>query len=158
MMMKDEQFMQRAIDIALKVEREGNPPVGAVITLAGEVIAVGGATLLVPKFDGTRHAEMEALRVVPQDLWRSSHEMSIYSTLEPCLMCFASILIHGIGRIVFGASDPHGGAGYIKSDLPPYFKKRMAATEWLGPIMPAECDPLFERLVVLLEETQRGLI
>ena len=87
MMMKDEQFMQRAIDIALKVEREGNPPVGAVITLAGEVIAEGGASLLVPKFDGTRHAEMEALRVVPQDLWRSSHEMSIYSTLEPCLMC-----------------------------------------------------------------------
>jgi tRNA(adenine34) deaminase len=157
-MSKDEQFMHRAIEVALHAEREGNPPVGAVITLANEVVAEGGASVLVPKFDGTRHAEMEALRAVPGDLWESSDEMSLYTTLEPCLMCFASILIHGIGRIVFGASDSHGGAGYVQAHLPPYFRKRMAETQWLGPIMPVECDPLYERLLVLLEETQRGLV
>ena len=157
-MTNDEQFMRQAIEVALIAEREGNLPVGAVITLSGEVIAEGGAAILVPKFDGTRHAEMEALRAVPEDLWGSSNEMSIYSTLEPCLMCFASILIHGIRRIVFGASDNHGGAGYVQSHLPPYFEKRMAETEWIGPILPAECDPLYMRLLVLLEEAQRGLI
>lgn len=157
-MLKDEHFMYRAIEIALKSESEGNPPVGAVITLSGEVVAEGGASILVPRFDGTRHAEMEALRSVPGDLWESAHTMSIYTTLEPCLMCFASILIHGIGRIIYGASDEHGGADSVRSHLPPYFRQRMAETQWLGPIMPAECDPLYERLLVLLEGTHRGLV
>lgn len=157
-MSKDEQFMRRAIDVALRAEREGNPPVGAVITLAGEVVAEGGASVLLPKFDGTRHAEMEALRAVPENLWDSACEMSLYTTLEPCLMCFASILIHGIGRIVFGASDSHGGAGTVHPHLPPYFQKRLEETEWVGPIMPAECDPLYDRLVALLEKAQRRLV
>jgi tRNA(adenine34) deaminase len=157
-MSKDEQFMRRAIEFALRAEQVGNPPVGAVITLNDEVVAEAGASLLIPKFDGTRHAEMEALRMVPQELWSFSHQMNIYTTLEPCLMCFASILIHGIGRIVFGALDPQGGASSILDHLPPYFRKRMEQTEWVGHIMPEACDPLFERLVVILENTQRELI
>jgi tRNA(adenine34) deaminase len=157
-MSRDKQFMRRAITVALRAEREGNLPVGAVITLGGEVVSEGGASILVPKFDGTRHAEMEALRSVPDDLWESTDEMSIYSTLEPCLMCFASILIHGIGRVVFGSSDSHGGASYVQSHLPPYFQKRLEDTVWLGPTLPAECDPLYVRLLVLLEEAQLGLI
>ena len=40
----------------------GFEPVGAVIVLEGEVAAEGHAALLVPHFDGTRHAEMETLR------------------------------------------------------------------------------------------------
>ncbi len=101
---------------------------------------------------------MEALRAVPGDLWEAAHEMSLYSTLEPCLMCLASILIHGIGRIVFGAADSHGGAGGIRTHLPPYFQKRMAETRWQGPLMPEACDPLYQRLMVLLEGVQRGLV
>lgn len=157
-MFKDALFMHRAIEVALKAERAGNPPVGALITLSDEVVAEGGAALLIPRFDGTRHAEMEALRAVPAELWPSSSRMSIYTTLEPCLMCFASILIHGIGRIVFGASDNHGGAGCVRSHLPPYFRKRSAQTKWLGPSMPVECNPLYARLLAMLEETQRGLV
>jgi len=122
------------------------------------VVAEGGASVLVPKFDGTRHAEIEAFRMVPGDLWESADEMSLYTTLEPCLMCFASILIHGIGRIVFGSSDSHGGASCVQSHLPPYFHKRMEDTQWVGPIMPAVCDPLYDRLLVILKEAQRGLI
>jgi tRNA(adenine34) deaminase len=154
-MPEDEKYMRRAIEVALLAEREGNPPVGAVITLDGEVVAEGGAANWVPKFDATRHAEIEALRAVPGDLWESSDEMSLYTTLEPCLMCFGSILLHGIGRVVFGASDGYGGASCVQSHLPPYFQERMEETRWLGPILPAECDPLFERLLAFLEEAQR---
>jgi tRNA(adenine34) deaminase len=155
-MSEDEKFMRRAIEFALRAEREGNPPVGAVISLHGEVVAEGGAANWVPRFDATRHAEMEALRAVPANLWKSSDEMSLYTTLEPCLMCFGSILIHGIGRVVFGSSDGYGGASPILPHLPPYFRERIENTQWLGPIMPAECDPLFERLLAFLEEARRG--
>lgn len=147
--MDDEFFMNRAIELALLAEQEGNLPVGAVITLDGRLMAEGRSAIWVPGFDGTRHAEMEALRRVSSGLWRSSSEMSLYTTLEPCLMCFGSILLHGIGRVIYGASDGFGGASSILSNLPPFFRERMAQTEWIGPLMPEKCDPLHERLLAI---------
>ena len=152
--MQDDPLMQRAIELALLAEREGNLPVGAVISLDGEVVAEGRSAIWVPEFDATRHAEIEALRAVPPDLWDLSDEMSLYTTLEPCLMCFASILLHKVGRVVFGSSDSYGGAGSVLAHLPPYFRERIKNTQWLGPIMPGKCDPLRERLRAL--EKARG--
>ena len=155
LMSEDKKFMQQAIKLALLAERKGNLPVGAVITLDGKVVARGKNTIWIPKFDATRHAEMEALYNVPTDLWISSKEMSLYTTLEPCLMCFGSILLHRVGRIVFGSSDSYGGASSILSHLPPFFQERIESTQWLGPIMPAECDPLHERLLTIEEARRR---
>jgi tRNA(adenine34) deaminase len=149
--MEERRFMQRAIELALLAEQEGNLPVGAVIALNGKVIAEGRSRIWVPKFDATRHAEMEALRAIPSVLWSSAREMRLYTTLEPCLMCFGSILLHGIGSVVFGSSDHYGGASSVLSHLPTYFKERFENTQWLGPIMPEECDPLHERLLALEE-------
>ena len=151
LMPEDHKFMHRAIELARVAEREGNLPVGAVISLDGEVVAEGRSAIWVPKLDATRHAEMEALRAVPTDLWISSEEMSLYTTLEPCLMCLGSILLYGIGRVVFGSPDSYGGAGSVLSHLPPFFQERIENTQWLGPIKPAECDPLHERLLALEE-------
>ena len=153
-MSQDNLFMQRAIEMALLAEHEGNLPIGAVISLDGEVVAEGRNAIWVPKFDATRHAEMEALRAVPADLWKSSGEMSLNTTLEPCLMCFGSILLHGIGRVVFGSTDSFGGASSVLSHLPPYFQESFENTQWLGPIMPVECDHLHERILAL--EKARG--
>jgi tRNA(adenine34) deaminase len=133
-------------------------PVGAVIIPEGDVVAEGSNALLAPRFDGTRHAEMEALRAVPQKLWQAAGRMTIYSTLEPCLMCCAAILMHGIGRVVFGAHDNHGGAGAVLNHLPPYFEGRLEGVQWEGPLMPEDCDSLLERLFVMLEESGRGLV
>ena len=58
--------MRRAIELALLAELEGNLPVGAVITLRGEIVAEGRSAIWLPRFDATRHAEMEALRAVPR--------------------------------------------------------------------------------------------
>ena len=154
-MSQDHKFMRRAIRLALLAEQEGNLPVGAVITLAGEVVAEGRSAIWIPKFDATRHAEMEALRAVPTELWISSGEMSLYTTLEPCLMCCGSILLHRVGRVIFGSSDSYGGASTVLSHLPPFFQERIEHTQWLGPILPAECDPLHKRLQAL-EEARRG--
>lgn len=154
-MSQDERLMQRAIKLALLAEQEGNLPVGAVITLAGKVVAEGRSAVYTPRFDATRHAEMEALRAVPQELWPSSRKMSLYTTLEPCLMCFGSILLHKIERVVFGAADNYGGASATMSHLPPYFQERIAVTQWSGPIMPDECDLLHERLLKL-EQARRN--
>lgn len=149
--MEREQLMQRAISLALLAEREGNLPVGAVITLDGEIVAEGRSAIWVPEFDATRHAEMEAIRAVSAHLWESSKEMNLYTTLEPCFMCFGSILLHGIGTVVFGSADRYGGASSVLSKLPPYFKERMENTHWEGPFMAAECDPLNDRVMLLVK-------
>jgi len=151
-MEKDKIFMTQAIQLALRAEKEGNLPVGAVISLNDEVVAEGRSAVWVPKFDATRHAEMEALRSIPIDLWKYAGEMSLYTTLEPCLMCFGSILLHRIGKVVFGSADNYGGSSTLTPHLSPFFKERFSKTNWVGPIMPNECDPLHERLLALEDD------
>ena len=155
--MEDKQFIKRAIELALLAEQEGNLPVGAVISLDGEVVAEGRSAIWAPRFDATRHAEIEALRAVPPEVWKTAENLSLYTTLEPCLMCFGAILLHGIGRVVFGSMDSYGGSGSILVCLPPFFQVQFENTQWVGPMMPSECDPLHERLLAL-EEAQRGQV
>ena len=144
-------FMIEAIELALRAEQEGNLPVGAVVELDGEIVSKGKSAIWVPKFDATRHAEMEAIRAVPTNLWKYAGEMSLYTTLEPCLMCLGAILLHRIGRVVFGSSDTYGGTRSVTPHLSPFFKERMSKTKWIGPIMPGECNPLHDRLLALEE-------
>jgi tRNA(adenine34) deaminase len=142
---QDTTYLRRAIELAREAERCGNLPIGALICLDGEIIAEGMNSIWQPVVGLTRHAEMEALRSVPAHLWARSREMTLFTTLEPCLMCAAAILLHAIGRLVFGAVDPDGGAGAAVQSLPPYFREQFLQVEWIGPALSAECDPLYTR-------------
>lgn len=97
-----------------------------------------------PPYHPGRHAETCALARVPIELWPRAREMTVVSTLEPCVMCFGACLLHGIGRIVFGAIDTRGGAGFIRDHLPPYYE-RSGGPLWQGPLDPLRCDPLYRR-------------
>ncbi|MCZ6501827.1 MAG: nucleoside deaminase [Gammaproteobacteria bacterium] len=99
----EERHLRHAIDLAINAEQEGNLPIGAVITLNDMMIAEGKNAIWFPEYNQNRHAEIEALRSVPNELWLKSGDMSLYTTLEPCLMCTGAILLHHIGRVVFGA-------------------------------------------------------
>ncbi len=136
--------MNRAIELALQSERQGNIPVGCVITLDAQIIAEGQSLVLEPTYNPGRHAEVTALRAVDDKLWPRAREMTCYSTLEPCVMCAGTLLLHGVGRVVFGAYDTLGGAGCILDHLPPYYDEG-GVYEWEGPLMPERCDPLYER-------------
>ena len=142
---QDTTYMRRAIQLAREAERRGNLPIGALICLDGEIVAEGMNSIWRPTLGLTRHAEMEALRSVPEDLWARAREMSLFTTLEPCLMCAGAVLLHQIGRLVFGAADPYGGVGVAAESLPPYFREQLSRVEWIGPALPAECDPLYAR-------------
>jgi tRNA(adenine34) deaminase len=89
---------------------------------------------------------MEAMAAVPVELWSRAPEMVLYTTLEPCLMCMSAILMHRIGRIVFGANDPRGGAAYAFGHLPPVFERLRKNVEWVGPLLPEVCNEL-DRMV-----------
>jgi tRNA(adenine34) deaminase len=147
---------QRAIQLALEAEKEGNLPIGAVISLDGRIIAQGKNAIWSPKFNANRHAEIEALRDVPEQLWESSRNTTLYTTLEPCLMCTGAILLHHIGRVMYGSSDGYGGASLVFGHMPTYFEREVSKIEWIGPAYAEECDNLFQRVMRLVEK-RRGL-
>jgi tRNA(adenine34) deaminase len=132
--------------MALEAERLGNLPIGAVITLDNEVIAEAGNALLIPHYHPGRHAEIEALRRVPENLWQRAREMTCYTTLEPCMMCTGTLLLHGFGRVVFGAEDTEGGGSQMLAHLPDYYAGGAGVPLWVGPLLPEVCDPLYARV------------
>ena len=150
----DRRHLDRAIALALDAESRGNLPVGAVLAIGDTVIAEAGNRLLVPHLDPGGHAETTALRAVPPELWARASEITCYTTLEPCLMCTGTLLLHGIRRVVFGALDPDGGGRFVLPHLPPYYAPN--AMTWIGPVDPARCDPLYARVLQGFEHLPCG--
>lgn len=117
----DRRFMRIALEEADKAAALEEVPVGAVVTMAGEVIA-RAHNRTVTSGDPTAHAEVSALREAAKCL--GNHrltEATLYVTLEPCPMCAGALLNARVKRVVFGASEPRTGAmGSVFSlfDLP----------------------------------------
>lgn len=102
--------MEMALSIALKAAEAGGVPVGAVVTLNGEIIATG-ANPAPGAHDPTAHAEMLAIREAARTLGRDRlDDCDLWVTLEPCAMCAGAITHARIARLYYGADDPKGGA------------------------------------------------
>ena len=106
----DEKFMLEALKEAEKSANFDEVPVGAVIVKDGKIIA-RGHNLREKTKDPTSHAEIVTIRKACKKLnsWRLEN-CTIYVTIEPCSMCAGTLLWTRIGRIVYGAKDPKGGA------------------------------------------------
>ena len=98
-------FMEAALEEAYRGCRRGHGgPFGACIVVRGTIVARGHNEVLKTS-DPSRHAEMCAIERAARAI--GSHHFrgaSIYSTTEPCVMCFAAIHWARIGKIYFGTS------------------------------------------------------
>lgn len=104
--------MQRALELARNAAAAGEVPVGAVIVdpATGEIVGEG-ANGPIAGHDPTGHAEILALRAAAEK--RGNYRLTglhLYVTLEPCAMCAGAISLARIGKVVFAADDPKGGA------------------------------------------------
>jgi len=114
----DEQFMDLALGEAEKAMAAGEVPVGAVVVSAGTVVG-RGYNRPISAMDPTAHAEMLAIR----EAARASGnyrlpEVTLYCTVEPCMMCAGAMIHARISRLVFGTPDPKAGsAGSIYNVL-----------------------------------------
>ena len=140
--------------IQLEAESRGNMPIGSVIARSDQIIAEGRNELLVPKYNPGAHAEMVALAQVSESEWNYAKDMTCYSTLEPCIMCTSSLILHGIRRVVFGALDQDGGGRFILDHLPPYYDD--SQIQWIGPADPETFDPLYARALKRFEKLPCG--
>lgn len=99
--MKDLDYMKRAIEVSQESCNQGGFPVGAVI-VKNDVIISEGISDGKRKCDATSHAEIAAIRTAEEKLKvRDLSGATIYSSLEPCLMCFSACYWAHIDRIVF---------------------------------------------------------
>lgn len=122
----DERFMRLALDQARLALHNNWIPVGAVFVKDGHIIAHGCKT-------GTAHTLFDHAEHngCYQALWSRQgpsnlRGFTVYSTLEPCLMCLSMLMTTRVSRIVYGLADPYGGGGFVLKHakyLPARFKE-----------------------------------
>lgn len=105
-----EQMMRSALEEARQALHLGEIPIGAVVAADQEIIAVG-FNQPVHSVDPSAHAEIVALRKAAKRVgnYRLSG-LTLYVTVEPCMMCVGAILHARIGTLVYGAAEPKFGA------------------------------------------------
>ncbi len=107
---EDLRGMKLALREATKAEAKGEVPIGAVAVQNSKIIA-RAHNLRENKADPLGHAEIYLLSKASKKLkrWRLN-DLTIYVTLEPCLMCMGALLQARVTRVVFGTFDPKAGA------------------------------------------------
>ena len=145
--MNNKEFMTAAIKIATEGVEAGQTPFGACIVRDGKIItaahnAVWGDT------DITAHAEIRAIRDACRKL--DTVDLTgcvIYSTCEPCPMCFAACHWARISKIVFGARIADAEqAGFSELSISNEQMKTLgrSGVEIVGDFLRDECVGLFE--------------
>ncbi len=107
---RDELFMREAMQLAALAEKIDEVPVGAVCVKDGEIISRAYNTRETTKC-ATHHAEVLAIEEACRVLggWRLPG-VTLYVTMEPCVMCAGAIINSRIERVVYGAPDLRFGA------------------------------------------------
>lgn len=106
----DERWMRRALALAQLAASQGEVPVGAIVVLNDQPIALGW-NRPIAEHDPSAHAEIMALRAAGQAL--QNYRLpgaTLYASLEPCAMCAGAIVHARIARVIYAASDEKAGA------------------------------------------------
>ena len=136
-------WMRRALLQAQSAMEQEEVPVGAIIVHDGRIVGEGfnqRETLN----DPTAHAEILAITQAAQQLgsWRLT-DCTLYVTLEPCPMCAGAIVQARIPRVVYGTTDPKGGACHTLYSITddPRLNHRCTV---LGGVLQEECRQILQ--------------
>ena len=106
----DTAWMEQAIAEAKAAAAMGEVPVGCVVVMDDKILA-RGHNLRVSEKDPTAHAEMIAIRAAARAIDDERlNGATVYVTLEPCAMCAGALVLARVDRVVYGCTDPKGGA------------------------------------------------
>jgi len=109
--MDDEEAIALALSEAQAAAARGEVPVGAVLLSAEGGLLAADGNRIVERRDPTAHAEQLVLRAGAAKLGNERLTgMTLFVSLEPCAMCAGAISLARVGRVVFAAEDPKGGA------------------------------------------------
>lgn len=124
---RDYMYMQRALELAAQAGELGEVPVGAVVVVDGEIIGEG-YNQPIGACDPSAHAEVMALRAAAalQKNYRLP-QSTLYVTIEPCTMCFGTMIHARVAKVIYGAPEPRAGAVVSQLQLPaqPFFNHKI---------------------------------
>lgn len=138
-------FMRQALEQARQALHEGEFPVGCVLVHGRQVIASGARRGTAGgRPNEVDHAEMVALRhLVAAAPEIAREDVTVYCTMEPCLMCFAALTLNRIGTVVYAYEDVMGGGTRCDPEaLPPLY--RTLRPRVVGGVLRAESLNLFQ--------------
>jgi len=114
----DEHFMTLALAEAESARDLNEVPIGAVIVDENGEILAAASNRTITDSDPTAHAEILALRIAAKKL--GNYRLTgctLYTTIEPCVMCAGALVNARISRLVFGAHDERFGGVETKFRL-----------------------------------------
>ncbi|MBI5867768.1 MAG: nucleoside deaminase [candidate division Zixibacteria bacterium] len=105
-----EYFMRQALNEAAVAFDEGEVPIGSVIVKDDRIVVGRGHNQTERLGDPTAHAEILAIGAAAEhfESWRLIGG-TLYTTVEPCVMCSGAAVLARLDRIVYGTPDPKFG-------------------------------------------------
>lgn len=148
------------MDMALLQARlaaaRGEVPVGAVLLDAHGAVLAQAGNRVEELQDPSAHAEMLVMReAVRQRQGRRLADCTLVVSLEPCPMCAAAMAHFRVGRLVFGAYDPKGGAVEHGPRLP-FRAEALHRPEIVGGVCEREAAGLLKRFFQTLRSDGGG--
>ena len=140
-MKNDEYFMKEAIKEAEIALANGDWPIGSIVVLEDEIIA-RGHNQVYSKPSKLAHAELLTLEKVQNILIKNRQKCTLYTTCEPCPMCFGAAILSKIKRLVYGIKENSGGT-HLQKHLPVTLKREPFKIEITGGILADTCWEVF---------------
>lgn len=104
-MVKDTEFMRKAIELSRAAVEHGNEPFGAVLVKDDQVVFTN-ENQIYTRHDPTFHGEAGLLRTFCAETGITDlREYTLYASCEPCFMCSGAMVWVKLGRLVYGASN-----------------------------------------------------
>jgi tRNA(adenine34) deaminase len=150
----DDRWMREALKLAREARAEGEVPVGAVVVAGGRLLGKG-KNQIETLGDPTAHAEILAIGAAAAAVGEPRLVgATLYTTLEPCVMCSGAIVLARIARVVYAAEDPKAGACGSVYDIPrdPRLNHRALVT---GGLLAAESSFLLRSFFDALRQSER---
>jgi tRNA(adenine34) deaminase len=123
--MNNDHFMKKALGLAEDALARGEFPVGCVMVHREKTLVTGARKGTIgDDRNELDHAEMVALRsLIERNGTINPGDVTVFCTMEPCLMCYAALILAGIGKIVYAYEDVMGGGSTCElSRLKPLYK------------------------------------
>ncbi len=135
-------MMRRCIALSAAATRHGEFPFASVISRGPDIVAEA-TNLVAQRSDVCQHAELLALSMAQQVLGKKDLSgCTIYSNVEPCVMCSFPIRETRISRVIFAISSPLMGG---------FSKWNVLRDAELSSVMPEAFGPIPETIVGLLQ-------
>ena len=153
-------FMGIALQEAKRGFNRGDFPVGAVLAQGDILIGTANNSNHLNE-NWSQHAEAKVIRenayAIKRIISEDKREINLYTTLEPCLMCYGTGVLNRINRIIYACPDPNGGALSLDfNSIPPWYRERKPSVTYLKEFYEESYD-LLEKHMSAIESWKNTL-